>query len=155
MSSRPVNLYYFCAKGDEPLFEGLRKHLALLRRLGLVDDWGVDQSPAGSNFALEEHAHFFNADIILLLISANFIDHRHIWEGHLWHAMEKHIAGKTRVIPIILSPVDFEGAPFQMLQTLPRNGKPIALWANQDEAWTEVAQAIRQAVKDFSLANKD
>ncbi len=55
-------------------------------------------------------------------------------------AMERHDAGEARVIPIILRPVDWEGSPFEKLQALPKDAKPITTWTNKDEAFTNVVQ---------------
>jgi len=50
-------------------------------------------------------------------------------------AMERHEAGEARVIPIILRPVDWEGAPFSKLQALPTDAKPVTSWDDSDEAF--------------------
>jgi hypothetical protein len=65
--------------------------------------------------------------------------------------MERHEAGEARVIPVILRPVDnWHEAPFGKLQPFPTNGKPVTTWDNQDEAFANVAQAIRKAVKEIA-----
>ena len=51
------------------------------------------------------------------------------------------------MIPVLLRPVDWEGAPFARLQGLPIDLRPVTTWPNKDEAWTDVAKGIRRAVK--------
>ncbi len=65
-------------------------------------------------------------------------------------ALEKHQHGEARVIPIIIRSADWTSAPFAMLQALPQNGKPIASWNIEDEAWTDVAKGIRLVVQELS-----
>jgi hypothetical protein len=68
-------------------------------------------------------------------------------------ALERHQANEGCVIPILLRPVEWRGAPFEHLQTLPTNARPITMWSNQDEAWVDVAQGIRMALEGL-LGNK-
>ena len=65
--------------------------------------------------------------------------------------MERHEAGEALVIPVILRPVDWTGAPFGKLQALPRDGKPVSTWSNQDEAFADVARGIRNAIEERSV----
>jgi hypothetical protein len=58
-------------------------------------------------------------------------------------AIERHQAGEARVIPILLRPVDWAGAPFSQLEVLPKNHQPVTTWASQDEAFREIAEGIR------------
>jgi ribosomal protein L40E len=54
------------------------------------------------------------------------------------------------VIPIILRPVHWEDAPFSKLKVLPKEGKPVTRWRSRDEAFLDVAEGIREAVKHLS-----
>lgn len=68
-------------------------------------------------------------------------------------ALARQEAGMARVIPIILRPVDLEGAPFAHLQYLPHHGKPVTKWSNRDEAFLDIARGIRRAIKDLQGAS--
>jgi predicted nucleic acid-binding Zn-ribbon protein len=65
-------------------------------------------------------------------------------------AMERHAAGEALVMPVILRPVDWQSAPFGKVQAYPKNAKPVTTWANRDEAFLDVAQSIRKAVKKMT-----
>src|SRR5205823_7859813 len=65
------------------------------------------------------------------------------------HALEQHHTNNACVIPIILRPVDWKGAPFANLQALPTDAKPITTWSNQDEAFLDVTRGIRAAIEDL------
>ena len=65
-------------------------------------------------------------------------------------AMERHEAGEARVIPVILRPCDWHTTLFGKLQALPNEGKAVTKWQNRDEAFTDVARGIREAVSDLS-----
>ena len=63
-------------------------------------------------------------------------------------ALERHNAGEARVIPVILRPVAWHGAPFGHC-ALPANAKPITSWTNRDEAYANVAQGLRRLLKRY------
>lgn len=67
-------------------------------------------------------------------------------------AMERHEAGEVIVIPIILRACDRHHAPFGKLNAVPRDGKPITQWPDIDEAFLQVAKAVREAAARRSKA---
>ena len=81
--------------------------------------------------------------IILLLISSDFISSDSCWEIEVARAIERHEAGEATVIPIILRPTDWNGAPFSKLQALPKNAQPVTEWENEDRALLDVVNGIR------------
>ncbi|MEP0949441.1 MULTISPECIES: hypothetical protein [Cyanophyceae] len=68
-------------------------------------------------------------------------------------AMQRHRNGDARVIPIILTPTDWKGAPFDTLQVLPKDGKPVVDWPNHDAAFVDVVKGIRRAVESLAPAS--
>src|SRR5437773_2327810 len=64
-------------------------------------------------------------------------------------AMARHVANEARVVPVLLRPVDWTGAPFSSLQMLPSNAIPVSSWSNRDEALQDVARGIRQIVTEL------
>jgi hypothetical protein len=91
------------------------------------------------------------ADVILLLVSANFLASDYSYSKEVTIALERMRSESTVVIPIILSPVDWTIAPFASMQALPENAKPVSTWDSQDEAWAQVAKGIRTAVLSIGL----
>ena len=90
-----------------------------------------------------------SADMILLLVSPDFIASEYCYSIELKRALERHKAEEVRVIPIILRPVDWDGAPFRKLQVLPKDGKPITVWSNLDSAFFDVARGIRKVIEEL------
>lgn len=80
-------------------------------------------------------------------MSSSFLASDYCYAKEVQRAIERQRAAEAVVIPIILRPCDWHGAPFGNLQVLPRDGKAVTTWANKDEAWTEVAVGIRRAVE--------
>ena len=142
----PFSLFYSYASEDEAHRVMLEKHLALLRREGLIGEWHFRKIAAGSDWAKEIDEHLSQAKIILLLISADFINSDYCFEIETQKAMKMHHAGDAIVIPIIVRACDWKTAPFGKLQALPSGAVPVTSWPNTDEAWSNVAAGIRRAI---------
>ncbi|AUX42955.1 hypothetical protein SOCE26_043950 [Sorangium cellulosum] len=143
----PIRLFFSYSHKDEALRDALEAHLALLKREGLLQSWHDRRIAAGDAWAGQIDKHLHEADVILLLVSADFLASDYCFDREMKRALERHDAGEARVIPVILRQTDWHGAPFARLQALPKGGKPVTSWQNQDEAWTEVAKGIRRAVE--------
>ncbi len=151
----PVRLVYSYSHRDESLRGELETHLALLKRQGVIAPWSDRKILAGEDWAGRIDEHFKAADIILLLVSADFLRSNYCYEMEMENALARHCAGTARVVPIILRDVDWHSAPFGKLQALPPGGKAITLWNNRDEAWAAVARGIREMVDDLRIARQN
>ena len=146
-----VKVFFSYAHEDEELRDKLATHLNTLRRQGIIQEWHDRQIGAGLEWAGEIDRNLEAAHIILLLVSADFIGSDYCMDKELSRAMERHEMGETRVIPVILRPVDWEGLSFSKLQALPTDGKPITSWSDQDEAFLNVAKGIRSVVQRIAV----
>jgi tetratricopeptide (TPR) repeat protein len=144
-----VEIFFSYSHKDEALREELEKQLSLLKRQGFIMGWHDRRIIAGQEWEGEIDTHLNTAQIILLLISPDFMASDYCYDREMQRAMERHEAGEAYVIPIILRPVDWHGAPFGKLQALPKNGKPVTRWSNHDEAFLDVTKGIRAAVENF------
>jgi TIR domain/Effector-associated domain 9 len=142
-----TEVFFSYSHRDEALRDELAKHLSILKRQGTIESWYDRDITAGSEWAGEIDAHLNSAQVILLLISADFLASDYCYDIELKRAMERHEAGEAVVVPIILKPVDWRGAPFGKLNAFPKNALPITAWPSQDEAFLNVAQGIRKAVE--------
>jgi len=147
-----VLLFSSYSHRDERYRQRLVKHLAPLKREGVLTDWNDREISAGVEWAVEIARQLDMADIILLLISADFIASDFCWSKEMTRALERHTQGAARVIPVIVQPVDWSGAPFAKLQALPKDGKAVTLWGNKEAAWVDVAKGIRKATTELTNA---
>src|SRR5260221_11353921 len=105
--SGPVTLFYSYAHEDEELRNQLDKHLRLLERQGLITSWHDREIRAGDDWAIEINTYLENAQIILLLIRADFLTSDYFYGVRMKGSLERHFAGETGVMPIILAPADW------------------------------------------------
>ena len=149
-----VSVFFSYARQDEDLRNELAKHLKILERQGIIDTWCDRDIQAGSERAIEIDERLNEADIILLLVSADFVASDYCYDVELKRALERHSHGEARVIPIISRPLDWQNTPFGKLKVLPRNEKPITQWDNRDEAFYDIAIGIRRSLEELFEAQK-
>jgi tetratricopeptide (TPR) repeat protein len=150
-----IELFYSYSHKDEALKDQLVSHLSNLGRQGIIREWHDRKIGLGTEWAKEIDEHLNSADVILLLVSADFIASEYCHEIEMKRAMERHESGEARVIPVILRSVDWSGLIFSKLQAVPKDGVPVTKWIDRDEAFTNVAQAIRAAIAELTLRKRE
>ena len=144
----PARLFLSYAAADEPFSGELQKHLAPLLRHNIIDIWSANQIPAGTSWASEIDLRLQEANLILLLISPDYLISPYS-DLEMYQAIVKHNAGETVTLPIILRPTDWEALPISKLKVLPSNGVPIVKWSSRDEAWVNVVSDIRKVIEEL------
>ena len=144
---RAIRIFYSYAHEDKTFRDDLERHFATLRRLKHVITWYDRDILPGMEWASEISTQLDSADIILLLISSYFVDSDYCWGIEMKRALERHKAGEARVVPILLSPVDYDGTPIGDLLMLPTEGKAITRWSDREEALLDVVLGIRRLVR--------
>lgn len=147
MMSRPISLFFSYAHEDEALRDELAKHLSIMRRQGVISDWYDRDITAGSEWADAIDDNLNKADIILLLVSPDFIASDYCYDVEMKRALARHDAKEAIVIPVILRPTRWQNAPFSKLQALPKNAKPVTTWPDQDEAFLYIAEAVQKVAE--------
>ncbi len=142
----PVHVFVSYAPEDSEFFEAFKKHLATLRRRGLIEVWHEGQLIAGATFADETRAQIDRADVVVLLVSPDFVESDRCWEDQLGQALERQARGELVLVPIRIRPVHTEGAPFERFQMVPRDGKAIGAPEN-DAAWEQVAEELTRRLE--------
>jgi hypothetical protein len=127
---------------DEDLRNELEKHLSILKRQGAIDVWSDHRIGPGEEIGGQIDQHLESADVILLLVSSDFLDSDYCYDVEMARAMERHEQGEARVIPVILRPCAWHGAPFGHLKAIPTDGKPVVKHPTLDDGFLEVVEAV-------------
>lgn len=138
-------VFFSYSHADEALRDQLEKQLAMLKRQGIIETWHDRRIGAGQEIDRVIDEHINTDDIILLLVSPDFIASDYCYEMELQRALERHEAREAIVIPVILRACDWRHAPFGKLLATPHDGKPVTQWPDRDEAFLQVAKAVREA----------
>jgi hypothetical protein len=152
-ASTGCSIFVSYSHRDELLRQALLEHLALLQQQRLVAVWHDRRIAAGEEWPSHIDGQLSAADIVLLLVSPSFMASRHC-RAELDIALQRQAAGKARVIPVLLRPVDWRTASFAQLQALPSNGVPVTSWSDRDAAFQDVVTGIR-ALVEASVATPD
>ena len=148
--SRALKVFVSYCHSDEIWEKRLEKHLSMLKRMGIVHSWHDRMIAAGDDFNEAIDRYLSVADLVLLLISPDFLSSDYCYNKEMKGALKRHEQGNARVIPVMVRPVDWDKAPFAHLQAVPKNAKAITLWANKDEALMDAAKSIRKVAEDLS-----
>jgi hypothetical protein len=117
-----------------------------LRRTGLISSWHDRAISPGSEWKGDIDEHLKTADLILLLVSADFVASEYCYEIEMAIALERHDKGDAVVVPIVVRPFDFKDLPFSRLQMLPADLKPVTEWSDRDLAYKDVVQGLRRVI---------
>ncbi|MDP1658758.1 MAG: TIR domain-containing protein [Methylotenera sp.] len=134
---------------DETHRSELEVHLAMLKRKNIVSVWHDRKIVAGDEWKNEIDDNLEAADIILFLISPDFLASEYCYDIEVKKAMERHDAGLAKIIPIIVRNCDWHDCEFSKFQAVPKDAKPIVLWNDKDSAWLDVTNGLKAHIANF------
>lgn len=149
--SAVLELFCCYAREDQEMLANLKKHLMPLQRQGQIIMWSDTDLQAGMEWEKELHRHLESADIILLLISPDFMNSDYCYSTEMKRAIERHELGSACVIPILLRSTLWRNAPFAKLQMIPTNAKPIRSWSDIDDAFHSVTEQVNWVVSERQI----
>jgi tetratricopeptide (TPR) repeat protein len=152
-SNNPPEVFVSYSHKDNDYKDELVKQLNVLEQQGVIANWHDGLLVAGQRWNDEIVKRLKTSRIILLLISADFLNSVYINNVEIEHASRRYQAGEVIVIPVLVRNVNgWKGKRFGEiklgdLQALPTNAKFIKQWKNRDEAFADVAAGIQKAVE--------
>lgn len=149
---QPVRVFFSYSHQDDAYRLRLAKALRLLERQGLIDTWSDRKLLPGDRWEEGIEQELERADLILFLVSTDFLASEFIWGTEMKRALEREKAGEARVVPVIVRPCDWHSAPFGYLQAVPKEGLAVthSSWGSEDEAWADVAVRLRELVETLA-----
>lgn len=150
MDSSPLNLFYSYSHKDKEQRQELDKHLSMLVRNKVINQWYDGQITAGSLWESTILEHLKNADIVLFLVTANWLNSTACIEE--WEEAKKLQKSQPnkRLIPIIA--VDCAWQDFDDMASmlvLPSDGKAVSQWRPKDSAWNNIYAGIKSAATEI------
>lgn len=143
----PLSAFIAYARADERLLNRFRTHLSALRREGKISDWHDREIRAGQDWEGKIEKELEEADLVLLLVSPDFINSNYCYDKEMTRALERHNRGTATVVPVIVRPADWKSTPLGKLQAVPRDAKPVVEWRPQDKGWVDAVAAIRKLIE--------
>ena len=152
-SNSALTVFVAYSHVDEQLKNELLKHLEPLKKLGLIDAWHDQRLKAGDEWDKSISKHLESANIVLLLVSIDFINSNYCYDIEFAQALALHQAGDATVIPVVLRACLWQESPLGKFQAVPKDGKAVSSWNDRDEALMSVAESIKH-VADHLLQKK-
>jgi len=149
-SDRPAKLFVSYSHRDERYRETLESHLKVLKSAGLLDIWHDRRIDPGDDWKGEIDHALEEADVVVFLVSADFLASDYCNDVELSRALERHADGSCRVVPVIVRDANWKLSKISEFQALPTNGKPITTWPNKDTAWRIVAEGLERVIRDIT-----
>ena len=144
----PIEVVISYSHKDVKAVEQLETHLSTMKRSNFINLWYDRSIKAGREWDETIRQKFATADVILLIVTPDFIASDFCYCKEMDWALQRHQNHETCVIPVIFRPTQWAKAPFSVLQALPHEGKPVTEWQSRVQALLNVAQGIAQAIED-------
>jgi hypothetical protein len=145
--SGPLSLFLSYAHADAEIAETLRKHLAPLRHEGIVHDWQDRDIRPGEHWDDEISTQLESADLVVALLSADFVASDYAYSRELRRAFELHQLRELVLVPVIARACLWQNLPIGALQALPDGALPITSWSDPDAAYVTVVRGIESAAR--------
>jgi hypothetical protein len=147
--AQALKVFISYSHSDEKLKDALVRHLKPLERMNLIASWSDRKLQAGDAWGDEINRNLEQADLVLLLVSIDFINSKYCYDIELDRALERNARGECRVVPVILRACLWQHTSFARLQALPKDGQPATQWRDIDEALSNVAEGIRVVAEEM------
>ena len=145
-SRAPISIFASYAPQDAPLEQELKEHQRPLQREGWIELWPDRDMSVATGWEQQSSKHLQTAQIILLLVSIDYLNSDYCRDIEMKQALERHQRREVRLLPILLRPCFWDSSPLGKLQVLPRNGQPVTTWSHREAAWLDVVQTLRRVV---------
>ncbi|MBL7784954.1 MAG: NACHT domain-containing protein [Chitinophagales bacterium] len=142
-----VRVFYSYAQEDEEVCMNLEKYLAPLRQNGTISTWHHRMVLPGDVWDAVVQQELQTAQVVILLITADFLASEKLWKEQISPAIDRHQKGEALVIPVLVRPCLWKATVLKDLQPLPRQG--VLLNADKDESavYDEVTKEIQRVIQ--------
>lgn len=128
--------------------ERLKIHLSNLLRQKKISAWYDREILAGDSIDQTINDELEKSDLVLLLVSPDFIASNYCFDVEMKKALKLQAEGKLEVVPIIIEVCEWlEIDELKQLKAVPKDGLAVSKWPNPDEAYLDIASEIRRIVE--------
>ena len=157
--SNSLKVFISYSHKDTELKLMFETHLKVLSRKMPLDIWSDNQILPGTEWNNDIFAQLQASQIVMLLISPDFVASSFCYTKELEIAMENHEKKKAMVLPIYLRPGAYDNLIFTKIQTLPEpeplvitRPRSVIEWSNPESAFVNIMNGIEKAIQYFLKA---
>lgn len=147
--TKPLDAFISYSHKDEAQVKELKKHLVTLRRRNVLADWHDRALVAGDDFDEELGSKLTSSDLVLFIVSIDFLNSWYCYEVELKETLKRVEHGEARIIPIIIRHCKWKDTELSKYLAATRDGRPISDYPDKDAAWVEVVDAIENAANKY------
>ncbi|MBB6342043.1 hypothetical protein HNP49_002211 [Pseudomonas fluvialis] len=156
--SQPLKAFISYSHADEHHKNRLLQFLSILKRDGTLESWHDRLLVAGDKLDEEIEENLNSADLVVLLVSQDFISSYYCYEVELKKALSQVDRKESRIISIIVDHCTWRDTPLSDFVLMPRDAKPVTEYENSNKAWLEISEEIRRVcsvVKKKEIAHPE
>lgn len=150
---QPTILMNIAAPEDIQLLVQWETHLLPLQQAERITFWSAWHILPGEIRGEQINRHFAQADILVLLLSANFFASDEC-NALMERAMQQARSGRARVVPLLLRFVAWNETILAGLTCLPTDERPVTGWANRDEAFHNCVEGIKKLLNSVDIPSQ-
>jgi len=117
--------------------------MAMLKRQGHVELWTDHCIRPGEPFDSTISEALEAADLVLLLVSPEFLHSDYCFSIEMQRALERATAGAAEFVAVILRPCDWHSSDIGRLKALPTDGQPVVKFPSLDDGFQDVVKHLR------------
>ncbi len=148
----PWRVFYSYSHKDAEFRERLATYLAPLKQQNKIVEWYDRNIAPGADWGREISGQLESADMILLLVSEDFLASEYCFGVEVERALTRLKRGDVKIVPVLLKPCLWQESRFSELQIIPRDAKAISSWPSRDDGFFDVATEIRKLVSEPPLS---
>ena len=143
-------IFFSYSHKDEKYRDELEVHMAMLKRSGAIETWHDRKILAGENWDDKIKEQLMQADIVLLMLSPDFLNSDYIWDQELGLLKDRKTkeGDKLKVTPIFTRPCDTIGLEWMDHQGLQKDHQSKLPWISsahdRDELYLDMIKELRQ-----------
>ena len=158
-----VFISYSHNEKDRPLLDAFRKHLAPLEQNGFIKIWEDAKIQASDKWEQVIMQQLGQADIVILLVSSDYLASKFVEEHEVPLALKRHEEGACKIVPVLLRECLYGLTSYAQYEFLPKDPadkrlKPVDQWDNSDRPLAITAASLLELVKHINSdrnADKD
>jgi hypothetical protein len=139
---------------DERILERLHVHMAVLKRDGKIASWYDKEILAGGDLNTDISSALSDSDIFLAIVSPDYLNSQYCYEKEFQEALKMQERGQIIIVPIIAEPCDWKSSPFGSMKAVPKDGKPVSEWTNENVAYLNIVDELRRLMNAKQFPRK-
>jgi uncharacterized RDD family membrane protein YckC len=155
---RNIEVYFLAAPEDQAVCQDIIKFLKpIIRSSPIPIEVSTDFNIPGGADIEKYKQRLFEADIVLALISADFIDNDDVYNRNQ-KVIERYNRRETVMIPILVRNFMWKSTPFRSLPVVPKNLQPLnnkQFWNSPDDAVMAVVSDIYDSISKMTQAQSE